>query len=255
LDTLASGEEFKANLDNLNTKAQAIKSIDNYRLDAKKCPADAEPYKTGESRTYEPSGGKKYCIVVPDYGFDSVALRYAPSVEANNPFTGVRTCSQSYRNKLDAMLTSLNGDPITKSTKLVSDIKASMLDINTISNQLKASAKFLGEIEGKITKVLDCRILRKEAKMIEGALCGGTGFNRYFTFQAYLLTFIGPMLTLLGICLCCQTRLADRDKHKIKRGSDKDVDGNGTKITGKHPKSRPRKRRETTESEMTELEL
>lgn len=55
--------------------------------------------------------------------------------------------------------------------------------------------------------------------MIEGVLCGSDGFNRYFTLQAYLLTFLGPMLTLLGICICCQTRLADRDKHKRKVGA------------------------------------
>lgn len=261
LDTLGSGEEFKANLDNLNTKAQAILSTENYRLDTNKCPSDAEKFTSGHANNY--GKDRKYCIVVPDYGFDQVATRYAPRLEANNPYTGMRTCSVSYRTKIDAMVTSLNGDPVTKSTKLITDVKASLVDINAISDQLKSSSKFLKEISGKITKVLDCRLLRKEAKMIEGALCGVAGFNRYFTLQAYLLTFIGPLLTLLGICLCCQTRLADRDKHKVSRSSVKG--GKNAPLTGKkggkHPNSRPRRGSfggyddGEAEVQMTELEL
>lgn len=69
LDTLASGEQFKENLDNLNTKAQAIKPVDNYRLDSSKCPSDAEIYTKGQQITYTPSSGKKYCIPVPEYQF------------------------------------------------------------------------------------------------------------------------------------------------------------------------------------------
>jgi hypothetical protein len=172
-----------------------------FQLDPAKCPSDYEKSKSGDSINYKLT--EKYCIVAPDYAFDSVAPRYAPKIEANNPYTGVRSCTKSYRSKVDSMITSLNGDPVTKSTLLISNIKSSVVDVTSISNKLESSSKFLGEVSGKITKVLDCRLIRKEFLMVEKALCGSTGFNRYFTLQAYLLTFIGPMLTLLGICLCC----------------------------------------------------
>lgn len=47
VDTLTSGEEFKANLDNLNTEAQKINSKDNYRLNSNNCPSDAQKYSLG----------------------------------------------------------------------------------------------------------------------------------------------------------------------------------------------------------------
>ena len=121
-------------------------------------------------------------------------------------------CAKDYETLAGNMQTELAKDPITKSTKLITDVKASLVDINSIADDMKSSAKFLKEIQGNIIKVFDCRLIRKEALMIESALCGSNGFNRYFTLQAYLLTFIGPFLTILGACLCCQSRLADREK-------------------------------------------
>jgi len=138
---------------------------------------------------------------VPEYTFGSVADRYTPKTEANEPYTGVRSCSSSYRAKVDQMIVSLNADPVTKSSKLIADINASVTELGTVSDNLKNTSQFLKEISGKITNVLDCRLLRKEAKMIEAALCGSSGFNRYFTLQGYLLTFIGPLLTVLAVCL------------------------------------------------------
>ena len=98
---------------------------------------------------------------------------------------------------------------------MVTDIKSSITDITAISDQLKSTANFVKETSGKISNILDCRIFRRQLTMLETSVCGVTGFNTYFTLQAYLLTFLGPLLTILGFCLCFQTCIADRDKDKL----------------------------------------
>jgi hypothetical protein len=80
--------------------------------------------------------------------------------------------------------------------------------------------------------------------MVESAFCGSEGVNRYFTLQAYLLTFIGPFLTILGLCICCQTRIADREKEREDERL-KEEGGLGTRIHGP-----PKKKAKTGENDL-----
>jgi hypothetical protein len=59
--------------------------------------------------------------------------RYTPIITVNDPYTGVKTCVDSYRTKVDQMTSSLDSNSVAKSTKLIGDIKASLVDINTIA--------------------------------------------------------------------------------------------------------------------------
>lgn len=141
IDTLPPGEDFTSNLNNLNTKSQAIVSTDSFRLNAASCPAGAK--KSAKADGVSESKGQNYCIIIPEFNSPTIDARYTPRTEANQPYSSMKKCVESHNTLTTEMITLT--DPVTGPTngladngkKLITDIKASITDVTEISNQLR----------------------------------------------------------------------------------------------------------------------
>lgn len=218
VDTLPEEASFNKNLENLNSKAKAIQAQDIFVLNEAKCPTDYQKSKNTDD--VNTAKGSKYCMVIPKFTPSSIADRYNPNKDANAPYSALKKCTASHDNLITQMSSSLNTGPMQRFKTYLTKVKDSKVDAQALQGKMGKSAKFLGVLENGVKGVLDCRILRKEFDVFRKSLCDkDQGFAMTIALQGWLLTFIGPLLSCLGCCLCCQTRLSDRDKDKLEHGS------------------------------------
>lgn len=152
IDTMPSGEDFTSNLNNLNAKAQGIVNTDSYRLNAAGCPAGFK--QSTKTDTVTESKGQNYCIIIPDFQSLSIADRYTPKTEANEPYIGMKTCTKEHNELTKQMIDEVDpaktGALAESGKKVINNIKDSIGDITVISDQLQKTANFVKETSGKI---------------------------------------------------------------------------------------------------------
>lgn len=212
-DILPGKANFDTNLKNLNTKAHTIKAEDEYVLNEKKCPEAYQKSKPGDA--VGTAKGSQYCIIIPQFKHDAIDPRYAPKTEANAPYAAMKKCTKSHDQLVTSMTSSLDSGPIQSSKGYLKKVRDSLTDAESVVTKMQKTAKFLGSMKGGVKEILDCRVLQKEMNLLRRSICDkDQGFGMRFALQAWLLTILGPLMSVLGCCLCCQTRLAERDKDK-----------------------------------------
>lgn len=61
----------------------------------------------------------------------------------------------------------------------------------------------------------DCTVLRRKMNHLKDSVCLPDYFAQNFARVSVLLLFLGPAMVMLGVCMCCQIRISDRDKNKM----------------------------------------
>lgn len=226
IDILPREGSFQINLKKLNTQAQTFQPKDTYVLNGDRCPAGYQ--KSTETDDVNTGKGSNYCIIIPKFKPTAIDPRYAPKTEANAPYAAMKKCTGSHDKLITDMTSSLNTGPIQSSQSYLTKVKNSQKDAEALEGKMKKTNEFLGAMKNGLKGVLDCRILRRQFDLVRSSLCDKEiGFGMKFALQAWLLTFIGPLLSCLGCCLCCQTRLADRDKDKLDYETDMNIELQG----------------------------
>ena len=75
--------------------------------------------------------------------------------------------------------------------------------------------KFAAEMNSGVSGTLDCTILKRKMNYLKDAVCMPGNFANQIATLSFYLVVMGPLLVMLGLCMCCQIRLADRDKYKM----------------------------------------
>jgi hypothetical protein len=172
-----------------------------------------------------------YCTGFRNVGYSDVKPRYGDKYpEAVKQFKSLFECVKDYRIKIDKVkkeFRSQDGNPrvLKNSENLIKAIveginnrfiaDSNKSDLSVIENVMKNSLTFSGDMKKGITGILDCTILKKKLHHLKDSVCMPGNFADTFASLSFYLLIMGPFLVLLGICMCCQIRLADRDKHKM----------------------------------------
>lgn len=144
-------------------------------------------------------------------------------------FASLKKCVDDYRVKITNVKNGFRQTStpkvITNSRKLVAKIAEALkernvdneltTDLASILKTMKSSVMFTGDMKTGITGTLDCTILKRKLHHLKDSVCNPNNFADNFASLSFYLLIMGPFLVLLGICMCCQIRLADRDKHKM----------------------------------------
>lgn len=215
IDPLPGNDNFDVNLKNLNDQAKTIEPKDNFQLNQAYCPAGYQVSKPGDAVTV--GKGSNYCMIIPQFNHDQIDARYNPRTEANDPYAAMKKCTKTHDQLTQNMIASLDATPgpIASSTAYFKKLSDSIKDAEVVVQKMNKTVNFMLGMKGNIKEILDCRIMRKELIMLKKSICDkDVGFGMKFALQAWLLSVLGPIMSILGCCLCCQTRLAERDKDK-----------------------------------------
>lgn len=95
------------------------------------------------------------------------------------------------------------------------DLKTAADNYEMIKNNIRRSANFMRDMRIGLVETFDCSILKRKMNNLKDSMCLPDNFAATFTQITILLLVLGPSLVCLGVCMCCQIRIADRDKNKM----------------------------------------
>ena len=194
--------------------------------------------------THKPSSAppekyNPYCLAFSILDFKDPDQRYPKSVAQSdlvNLFHGLYRCTKDYQKVMGEIIKEYNKTKENPNTVLyrleqlnnvIRDVKtknedpsqggkvASKSTLEKINESMNETLAFMRDIGGGVEKVFSCSIVRKEILLMRDAVCGyGNSQERMALIATYMMV-IGPILVYLGICMCCQIRISNRDRNKM----------------------------------------
>ena len=217
LDQLGSNDAkdgFSANLARLNTAVRPIRPKDFFTILDSDCPTGAA--QSSASTKDEKQGlGSNYCIILPSYNFASITPRYG-NPTPDSQYKSLKTCLSSYHNLIQKMSNSLSQGPLARAKPIEVNMKAQWSRFKSMEGGLNSTIGLMKTLKSNVTKMFNCKVYKREADILMSAICGQHGFGINFSLQAYLLTFLGPLMSLLGGMIWCQTYLVQKDIDRRK---------------------------------------
>lgn len=212
-DILANKESFEESLMSINLKANQLGIKDTFALTQNKCPAGATI--SSENSGPKDGLGNPYCILIPSYRFLKIDERYAGITDAlNDPYSRMKASVDAHSKLVGNMKTDSQAGPLIASIIYFQKVDALRSDIEAIKIKLNNSIAFATSLKGIFKESINCRILRRELDVTSEALCSNDGLAKHFTQQAFILTILGPILAILGVCMFLQTMFAERDSQE-----------------------------------------
>lgn len=113
-----------------------------------------------------------------------------------------------YRTKTTSLQTFYNTNFYTAESTLFTEMKNSITQLEKINSKITGVTTTLNNLNGTLTAVADCTVMRKEIIMVENVLCYRVGSN--FIAQNALATAVGSLLFFYAWFICCGIRLATK---------------------------------------------
>jgi len=155
------------------------------------------------------------CVVLTKYSLTDYGLRY-DVLETDKLITlnNTKQAELSYTNFI-TLLNSKLKPAADQSSDLRNLLSRGYQATMPIRNALNETRFFIeaSPINSQFNTLFNCKIMRQEFLLLRYAICGD--FTDRFAGQSFWLSIIGPMMALLGISMCCQLRMVERDKNKL----------------------------------------
>lgn len=105
--------------------------------------------------------------------------------------------------------------PAFRTRDLFSKYQSSMASYADIRSFFNEAARFFESdpVNSSASVLFNCKIVRNQLQYVRSAICGD--FADTFAMQSFWLGILGLCTALLGVCMCIQLRLIDRDKNKL----------------------------------------
>ena len=193
-------------------------SISNNELALKgKCISKPAWDGTGYPNTKTYNSNSNFCLEVGNFPFaQSATVRYASPADgfatavdattANNNINNIHTQYDTYQTKYANWLNAYNTFYTTYEKPYYLDLQTSYFMMRDLKSKAVELSAFLDNFENSVLVATNCRVLSKEIKVLQVALC--VNFARSLMNTTASMTGLGIVLFLFSYCMCCGIRYA-----------------------------------------------
>lgn len=160
------------------------------------------------------------CLLLPNITAKLSDRSWYASLTATekSQIDGMKKSQENYTDTIKYYVGNYSGSPTTPgimTQDLFTKYKDSMADYKNIRGFFSEAAKFFeaDPINSNKSVLFNCTIVRNQVLYVRSALCGQ--FIDTFSMQSFWLGILGLCTSLLGICMCVQLKLIDRDMNKL----------------------------------------
>lgn len=184
------------------------------------CPTDNTESTIGDAA--DASLNTKYCVKQKTSPSHDYAGRYSTppactngtAANAQGVLTATSTASHKQNADLLLLQATYNNDFYTSELSVFTKLKDSMADLDIIVDKSKSLVDNLNRLNGTLSKLVDCRIMRKEIVMFENVVCFRIGEDYYQ--QTNVGIALGFLLFVYSWFMCCTIRLTNKKDDKAQ---------------------------------------
>ena len=165
------------------------------------------------------------CVVLSKFSLADYSRRYSQTELGTSNITyinNVKQCQLNYSNYIGGLNTKATAAATTTGS-LRSKLGDAFTSTNNIRTAFTETRQFIeaSPINSQFSTLFNCKILRQEFLLLRFAVCGT--FTDRFAGQSFWLSLLGPIMAALGVSMCCQLRMVERDKNKLPAHMMKDT--------------------------------
>lgn len=225
---VSSEHRYTTVLAELNTEVVCTANV--WVMTVAQCAGGTTVWTTADTETYLNTAA--VCIGIQEFinaGY-TLSTRYAgtccaaSAAAAQTKATNLNNFMTDYQTLITNMkgTTGVAGnglDSTTGANSLSKDLMTTMAAQAAHYVNIKATMpKFLGMVEafsGGIMGFMNCTIIRKDLVIFSEAICHR--FTYYMTWQSIFFSFMGPLMTLMSVCMCASMRCPLKDEEQLKK--------------------------------------
>jgi hypothetical protein len=169
--------------------------------------------------------GNSACVILPQFSLADYSQRYPiPMFGTQNIsfINNVKQCQLNYSNYIGG-LNNKSFVAVNHTNTLRNSLGEAFTQTQDIRFAFNETRQFIeaSPINSSFSTLFNCRILRQEFLLLRFAVCGT--FTDRFAGQSFWLSLLGPIMAALGVSMCCQLRMVERDKNKLPAHMMKDA--------------------------------
>lgn len=175
------------------------------------------------------SATQDLCIIMPSTPFANFAQRpwfSATTQPMKDSIQNLTKAEDSYTTIIKDFTNEVSSTAadslLSKEDALLSKYKSAVTEYASIITIWKDVTDFVDSdpINSNINALFNCRIVRSQVLYVRYAICND--FVNNFGMQSFYLGLLGLVTSILGVFMCIQLRLIDRDKNKLPAHMKKD---------------------------------